>query len=151
MKFETYMHAGRCIMAPIVCATDGPAMTPTPEGFRHIAIESLIDAIATHRSDWPPPGWCDAFDAAHSYIPEWACHQPHAAFVEHCRDASGPNALARHAALASSLRRWLRDNQDCPELKRATKDARAAFADRDIDPQTWAPYAAYLENHDAPY
>lgn len=125
-------------------------MTPTPADFRHVAVEALIDAIVTDRSDWPPAGWCDAFDASHSYIPAWACHQPHAAFVQHCRDASGPGAASRHHALAQSLRRWLRDNE-CAELSRKERDARCAYSDREAHPRDWAPYAAYLEDSTIPY
>lgn len=123
-------------------------MTTTAEDFRNIAIESLIDAIVTERSEWPPAGWCEQFDAAHSYIPAWACKETHAAFVEHCRK-DGP---ACQHALSHSLRQWLRAN-DCAELARIDRAVREAYADRHDDPQTWAPYQRVLDevSDDVPY
>lgn len=118
--------------------------TPNSEDFRHIAVEALIDAIVIHRSEWPPAGWCEAFDAAHSYIPAWACKEPSVAFVTHCR---GADAASNHA-LAHSLRRWLRDHS-CAELARRERDVREAYAERAEHPQDWAPYADYLETNGA--
>lgn len=126
--------------------------TPTDSDFRHIAIESLIDSIVTHCSEWPPAGWCDAFDQAHSYIPSWALggDKPHERFAAHCRDISGEHLQARRRALRHSLRQWLRSN-DCAELEREAREARDAYADRETYPQDWAPYAAYLEDSTIPY
>ena len=128
--------------------------TPTPEDFRHMAVEALIDAIVTNRSEWPPAGWCEQFDQAfqtmHGDVPRWACAEPHAAFVEHHRAQCGENIAARQHALRHSLRVWLRSNT-CAELERRERTARAMYSYRDEYPQDWAQYAAYLETNDIPY
>lgn len=124
------------------------ATTPTAEDVRHIAVESLIDDIC-HRRAVEPSGWAAEFDAAHTYIPAWALagRTPAEAFVDYCTAADTDRA--RRHALASSLRRWLRDNR-CAEVDAEMQAVIEAYADRDADPRGWEQYAVYLSD-DVPY
>jgi hypothetical protein len=141
-------RAGPPIMAAHagwVAATEEQSMTePTDADFARLALESYVTDVCDRKAA-PPDGWFRDFDAAHSYIPVWALggNTPADAFLDYCQ--SGTQPVARGAALANSLRRWL-NNSDCLELRCREADIRDYYRDRDEDPRTWATYAAMLDD-----